>query len=503
MVAAAVIFPDNEVGQISENILGLTRAQAIAISTNGWEVLVDFQGYTTSDIESWVTSNSRLAVNRGGTTFASVRTKRLAALNYWVNRRLLRGTTVVAAEFNAEALRESLASYPIYDMWKSESDTAQKPEAFSYSKWTEWQDSVTTFLKGTKNVTKTHSLYYVIRSEPNTLTPDETTEEDEITYNASHTGAAYVADNRAVHAYLTELTNGTDADQWIRDHSRTRNGRNAWIALCRHYDGPAEGDKRVTIARSDINLIHYRNETSFSFEKFSTRLRKAFTTLATYRQPKCEKEKVEILLDHISTSDQRLITAVGICRDRHSDTFDNACTYLSQQITTIFPQHQPNAFGSKGRGGRKHKTRNISAIKRASGKVTCNGIDITDTTRYLSPKEFTKIGEEGRRYLAKCSKRKAHKNKLSTGPPPKKNKAGDTETDRHVAAIINGVMQANRVERETMSVSGSSIPSQIVPQMPQHGTHARPRTVSGATVVTHTSQGNVTYDHTGNIVPQS
>jgi hypothetical protein len=502
-MVVAETFPDNEVGEISRRILGLTERQATAVSANGWETLIDFEGYTTSDIETWVTSSSRIAVNRGGAIFASVRTKRIAALSYWVNRRLLRGITIVAAEFDAATLRESLTSYPIYDMWKSESDTAQKPEPFSYDKWTEWQDSVITFLKGTKNVTKTHSLYYIIRSEPNTLTPDEMTEEDEITYHARHTGAAYVSDNRAVHAYLTELTNGTDADQWIRDHSRTRNGREAWIALCRHYDGPAEGDKRVTIARSDINLIHYRNETSFSFEKFSTRLRKAFTTLATYNQPKCEKEKVEILLDHINTSDQRLITAVGICRDRHSDTFDGACTYLSQQITSIFPQHQPNAFGSKGRGGRKHRHRNISAIKRAGGKVTCNGVDITDTTRYLSPKEFTKIGEEGRRYLAKCSKRKAHKNKIANDPPSKKNKSKNDENDRHVAAIINGIMQANRVEREAMSVSGASVPSQITPQMPQHGPHARPRTVSGTTVVTQASQGNVTFDHTGNIVPQS
>ena len=124
----------------------------------------------------------------------------------------------------------------------------------------------------------------------------------------------------------------------------------AWSKLCNHYDGPAEGDKHITIARNDIKILHYKNESSFSFEQYSTRLRKAFLTLEQYEQPKHEKEMVETLLDQMNTNDNRLVTAIGICRDSHGDTFDNACTYMSQQIAVIYPQHQPNAFGKTGRG---------------------------------------------------------------------------------------------------------------------------------------------------------
>ena len=129
------------------------------------------------------------------------------------------------------------------------------------------------------NVTKTVPLYYVIRPSNPPAVPKE---EDEIIFNANHTGASYSTDNKTVHQTLTELTNGTDADQWIKQHRRTQDGRAAWLGLCNHYDGPAEGDKRVAIACHDINIIHYRNESSFSFEKYSTRLKSAFTTLATY-----------------------------------------------------------------------------------------------------------------------------------------------------------------------------------------------------------------------------
>ena len=72
-----------------------------------------------------------------------------------------------------------------------------------------------------KNIKKTVPLYYVIRKEPNPIPLANMTEEDEIIYHAPHTGAAFIADNKQVHTYLTELTNGTDADQWIKHHKRT------------------------------------------------------------------------------------------------------------------------------------------------------------------------------------------------------------------------------------------------------------------------------------------
>ena len=496
-------YPGNEVGLISEDVLQITIPQATALSNNGWVNLMDFRGYTSKDIDDWAASSSRIPLNRGGINFPTVRIRRVKALAYWVNRRILRGINVIPQEFDAAALTSAQTDYPIADMELNSTDDVQSPEAFTYAKWTDWQDSVITFLKGKRNVNKTVPLYYVIRKEPNTIAAGDMTELDEIIYHAPHTGAAYIRDRKQVHTYLTELTNGTDADQWIKDHRRTHDGRAAWISLCNHYDGPAEGDKRVTVARSDITLVHYRNESSFSFEKYSTRLRKAFITLRDYNQPKCEKEKVEILLNQITTNDQRLISSIAICRDSHSDTFDDACTYLSSQITAIFPQHQPNAFGKKGRGGLKNRIRNISSIKKKNGKTIVNGIDITDTTRYYTDQEFTKIGREGRAILNKCPKRKAHK---ATLPPSKKQRNNDSGTnnapnanDRHVAAIINGVIQASRTERDGLSTTGS-IPTQV--QMPQHGPHVRvpPRSVSAATTGSVSQAASVRYDHNGNIV---
>ena len=106
------------------------------------------------------------------------------------------------------------------------------------------------------------------------------------------------------------------------------------------------------------------------------------------------------------------------------------------------------------------------------------------------------IGKDGHDYLNKCPKRKAAKEAHAS----KKRKQGATmenESQRHIAAIINGVMQATRNENE--SIAGS-VPSQIGtnPRMPQHGTHAR--NASATTMRSTSSSSGRVYDHNGNIV---
>ena len=488
-----MVYPDNEVGRISENILGLTESQARAISTNGWVNLSDFQGYDTDDIKSWTSSISKIPAARGGVVFASVRTRRICAIAYWVNMKFLRGDDIVEAEFTAAELTNSLVDFPIADMQKNSEDNVDKPELFSYDKWVDWQERIITYLKGTKNVTKNIPLYYVIR--PNDE-PDDPTDEERIIFNASLEGAAFRVDNNTVHQILTELTNGTDADQWIKEHRRTQNGREAWMALCNHYDGPAEGDKRVTVARHDLKTLHYKNESSFSFEKYSTKMRKAYTILKQYKQPRSEKEQVELLIDNINTNDTRLITVIGICRDSHSTSFEEACTYLSSQIAILFPQHQPNAFGRKGKGGKKPTFRAVNSVKSKNGKTICNGVDLSDTTKYFSKLEFSKMGKEGREYLNRCPKRKAAKAALAS---KKRAKPDDDNGQRQIAAIINGVIQATRHENDS-----ASIPSHVGGQnssgrMPQHGPHARQ---ANAANTSGKSVGSAShrYDHNGDII---
>ena len=53
--------------------------------------------------------------------------------------------------------------------------------------------------------------------------------------------------NNEVHRILDKLTLGKDVVDWNNTYCRRLDGRAACIALCELYDGPAEGDKRVTV----------------------------------------------------------------------------------------------------------------------------------------------------------------------------------------------------------------------------------------------------------------
>ena len=85
-----------------------------------------------------------------------------------------------------------------------------------------------------------------------------------------------------------------------------------------------------------------------------------------------------------------------------------ACTYMSSQITCIFPQHHPDANGNKKE--KRVRFRQVSTVKKVrGGKTFCRGVDLTDTTKYFSYADFKKMGPEGREYLNKCPKRKVKK----------------------------------------------------------------------------------------------
>ena len=151
---AAAFYPGNEVGLIARTVLNLTVPQANALHNNGWDLVADFEGYATDDIKSWMSSTACLAVNRGGVIFPSTKAKRVYALAYWVNRKILRGVAVDPNGFTPAALASALADYPIHDMQLDADDDVDKPDQFKYETWNDWQDSVITFLKGKKTIKK-------------------------------------------------------------------------------------------------------------------------------------------------------------------------------------------------------------------------------------------------------------------------------------------------------------------------------------------------------------
>ena len=66
-----------------------------------------------------------------------------------------------------------------------------------------------------------------------------------------------------------------------------------------HYDGTSEGARRKQVSRADLKNIFYKNETTFTFYKYVTKLKGIFNVLEKYGVPLYEEQMVEHLLDQI------------------------------------------------------------------------------------------------------------------------------------------------------------------------------------------------------------
>ena len=79
-----------------------------------------------------------------------------------------------------------------------------------------------------------------------------------------------------------------------------RCGWEAMLALQNNYDVKSEGEHRKQGAKDDRKRPFYRNETTFSFEKYVTNMKQTFNVLEYYNIPIYEEDKVRKFLGNIN-----------------------------------------------------------------------------------------------------------------------------------------------------------------------------------------------------------
>jgi hypothetical protein len=316
--------------------------------------------------------------------------KGLIALAWWVTEKVRTGSVVNLDEFDDQVRRESIIESKVeYESSKGEL-SIDKPEKFKYEDWPEWEKSVYTYLYSIRNSVGT-PLVYVIRKD--TFIRDLDQRDQLVINNASLAGAMFRSDSQQVLTLLRSLTTGTDAENWMHGISC---GRRAMEALQAHYDGDAEAEKRKQAAKSDLQSLYYRHEVAFPFEKYINRMKRCFDVLEKYQVPYYEEDKVRLLLDKIQNNHGEVKTQVSICRASYSSNFVQASTYMSREISRIFPSSNVSST-SFGKGKQRGGSRNVSSLGnkgKKNGKRSIveknNGVDISDLTRYYSKEEWKK-----------------------------------------------------------------------------------------------------------------
>ena len=124
--------------------------------------------------------------------------------------------------------------------------------------------------------------------------------QEELIRRTRHEGAHYVADNQTVWNITHSFTHDGPAWNWVSTHSRSRDGRAAYLDLKKHYLGSSFVAKTISDATADLKNIFYNGRSkNFSFENFCGKLNKAFTDLLDNNQEYTKMMKVHTLLEAI------------------------------------------------------------------------------------------------------------------------------------------------------------------------------------------------------------
>ena len=161
-----------------------------------------------------------------------------------------------------------------------------------------------------------HSPQYKQDNREVYVDPDEALDE----YTCSRWAASfhtpqYKQDNREVSHLFKDLFTKTEGATWF-EKVKDGGGRAAHLLLWEHYVGKGHDMRRAASANAKLELLFWKNEASFAFDEFLTRMNKAFTMeLEDPGQPLFPQQKVQWLLGGVKNDDTQVQTTIGIIRD--------------------------------------------------------------------------------------------------------------------------------------------------------------------------------------------
>jgi len=120
-------------------------------------------------------------------------------------------------------------------------------------------------------------------------------------------------------------------DVWNKD------GRQAMKCLQDHYDGPGAKTCHVQDAKEPLKICVYKNETTFSFERYVSVLKECFATLEEDERAITKQDKLDYLLDGIeNTALAAAVSTISMSQALWT-SFEEAAGILLREVQHLFP----------------------------------------------------------------------------------------------------------------------------------------------------------------------
>lgn len=394
------------------------------ITGQGFTGIDDFKNLEVKDAKSLVKSHNDTNTQRNLKLGFMIQ-RNIEGLIWYVRDRKRRQMNLDVTQFTAAALTTAIEQLQVD---RTMADLSQKPPdlptidtGIGYYDWDKRMVNHFQQIRGVRGL----ALDYVIRRDkPLGWNPatDAANEHERLMYMVALTGVAYDQDNKTVFQHIKDCTLGEPAFEWIRQFENSNDGRAAVKALRDHFEGTSQVDKRVMLSEGVISLgpegVFYKNEYIYSFEKYITKLRQAYTILGQHRQLVSPTTMVKRLYDGVRVQNNKIIDiAKENMLDLHRHDFEGAVAYLSSKVTQAFPPKEidkkrgrsesryrkisesKSSRTQNGRGGRDGRGGRGGGGRGRSEKIEFNGVNCSDVTREFSEQEWDKIGFHGRMYV--------------------------------------------------------------------------------------------------------
>ena len=256
-----------------------------------------------------------------------------------------------------------------------------EPPTFSTERkdWPKWKRSAEAYFSLVPTSNPNKMLFYVIRTESmstsDTLSVDSSIKSNGASYDSAIdndlTVPEFDTDNETVWNLLKKFLSSTVAWSYIMDYAEAQDGRGAWKALLKNYEGVTSMKLRKSEARVLVKGNIYTGETAaHGLDDFIRTFKDAYSTLKTCGYPVDEDEKVENLISQCVCPAMSSVTST--IQSKGTDTFDEAIDFMVDRAQTlgIYTQKkkQPRSVSSnqrqpKGKGKGKGKKQAHSGSK--------------------------------------------------------------------------------------------------------------------------------------------
>ena len=364
--------------------IGISEADARTAIEDDFlsEGLQGLEDMTDSDVKDVCSSYSKRTDEPFPVILTPLERQRMKALTLWVKDMVRVGrepsfddgtTRPVFIQALKDALSRETRRKEQKKVGESFHDHSFTTKLKSQAQWEKFNEELEATLGMIIGACGVPLSYVICETEARQFDPDIPFDESVI-QAASLEGDEFRLDARTVHQLiLTNVVEDSDAYTYIKTLLRYRNGRRDILALRMRYENDATKQAIINAAKVTLDTLRYKNERSFTFEKFSSKLQKAYDELTDNGREVNNGDIVDALWGRIQSTDiQMYLSSLKVDYQKNPRSYKLILQDIAAEVAT----KKQNAF--QPRTGA-----NISAAYTRQGTCPHQGVHTSDGSIFI------------------------------------------------------------------------------------------------------------------------